>query len=85
MTHKECRSQTLKRKVTSPPPTTTKDRIHIHCFNCQTKGHCTNTCPLVRKDDGAAPASVVVKDATANVPVTSQFLIAGEPFLHIRK
>jgi hypothetical protein len=55
-----------------------KDRSHIRCFNGQTMGHYANKFPTAKKEDGATPAAA--HDATANVTVASQFLIAGEEF-----
>jgi hypothetical protein len=51
-----------------PPP---KDRSNIRCFNCQNKSHFANKCPLVKKEDGVAPAPAVdtAKDGSANVTV----------------
>jgi hypothetical protein len=41
-------------------------------------GHYANKCPVVEKEDGAAPAAA--NDVIANVTVTSQFLIVDEEF-----
>jgi hypothetical protein len=61
-----------------------KDRSLIRCYNCGTKGHYSNKCPLPKKeDDAAAPTPADVTDGTTNVKTGKKFIIAGEKFEEI--
>jgi hypothetical protein len=56
-----------------------KDRSHIRCFNCQTKGHYANKCPHPKREDGAGPGATAKEAAPAKeVTEAKLFLIAGE-------
>jgi hypothetical protein len=70
------RLRASRKKVMNAPP---KDRSHIRCFNCQTKGHYTNKCPHPNREDGTGPVATVKEAAPAKeVAEAKQFLITGE-------